>query len=339
MSEVSAPEPSIGTIPVLGSLQALREWRAAAFDARQTVGFVPTMGALHDGHLSLVRRSLQENDLTVISIFVNPAQFAPHEDLATYPRTLPSDLASLSTVVETVTPGEGQAQAVRTPSAVFVPSVKDMYPSGIVQDVAEQKGTFIEVKGFSHQMEGKSRPTFFRGVATVVTKLFNAVQPTSAYFGQKDIQQACLLRRLVRDLLMVHPAPENLHIVPTHRHEDGLAMSSRNAYLTPPERAVAITLCKALREAQSAWDEGCSKSEALARAGALVNGAISASSAAGVAMRLDYIEMNDSETFEVVSDDVRKSEDKLVILSGALWVGKTRLIDNILLGDYSRILV
>lgn len=138
---------------------------------------------------------------------------------------------------------------------------------------------------------------------------------------------------------MVHPAPENLHIVPTHRHEDGLAMSSRNAYLTPPERGVAITLYKALREAQRAWDEGCSKSEALARAGALVNGAISASGAAGVAMRLDYIEMNDSETFEVVSDDVRKSEDKPVILSGALWVGKTRLIDNILLGDYSRILV
>lgn len=200
MSEVSAPEPSIGAIPVLGSLQALREWRAAAFDARQTVGFVPTMGALHDGHLSLgklsnllsmfshsnddyfaclVRRSLQENDLTVISIFVNPAQFAPHEDLATYPRTLPSDLASLSTVVETVVPGEGKAQAVHMPSAVFVPSVKDMYPSGIVQDVAEQKGTFIEVKGFSHQMEGKSRPTFFRGVATVVTKLFNAVQVSS----------------------------------------------------------------------------------------------------------------------------------------------------------------
>lgn len=339
MSEVSAPEPSIGAIPVLGSLQALREWRAAAFDARQSVGFVPTMGALHDGHLSLVRRSLQENDLTVVSIFVNPAQFAPHEDLATYPRTLPSDLASLSTVVETVAPVEGQARAVRTPSAVFVPSVRDMYPSGIVQNVEEQKGTFIEVKGFGHQMEGKSRPTFFRGVATVVTKLFNAVQPTSAYFGQKDIQQACLLRRLVRDLLMVHPTPENLHIVPTHRHEDGLAMSSRNAYLTPPERAVAITLYKALREAQRAWDEGCSKSEALVRASALVNGAISASSVAEVAMRLDYIEMNDPETFEVVSDDVRKSEDKPVILSGALWVGKTRLIDNILLGDYSRILV
>ncbi|KAG8940123.1 pantothenate synthase [Tulasnella sp. 408] len=339
MSEVPAPEPSLGAIPVLGSLRALREWRAAAFDARQSVGFVPTMGALHDGHLSLVRRSLQENDLTIVSIFVNPAQFAPHEDLATYPRTLPTDLVSLSTVVETVTAAGGQAQAVRTPSAVFVPSVKDMYPSGIVQNVEEQRGTFIEVKGFSHQMEGKSRPTFFRGVTTVVTKLFNAVQPTAAYFGQKDIQQACLLRRMVRDLLMAHPTPENLHIVPTHRHEDGLAMSSRNAYLTPPERAVATTLYNALQEARRAWDDGCTRSEAVVRANALVYGAISASSAAGIAMRLDYIEMNDPETFEVLPDEARKSEGKPVILSGALWVGKTRLIDNVLLGDYSRILV
>ncbi|KAG9007114.1 transcription factor TFIIIC subunit tfc4 [Tulasnella sp. 427] len=332
MAQVPIPEPSLGAIPIVGSLQALREWRVTAFDTRQSVGFIPTMGALHDGHLSLVRRSLQENDLTIVSIFVNPAQFAPHEDLATYPRTLPTDIAALSTVVETVTGRDGD-QLIRSPSAVFVPAVKDMYPSGIVQSVEEQKGTFVEVKGFSHQMEGQSRPTFFRGVATVVTKLFNAVQPTNAYFGQKDIQQACLLRRMVRDLLIPHPTAENLHIVPTHRHEDGLAMSSRNTYLTPPERAVAITLFNALSEVQRAWDEGFSRSEALVRANALVNGAISASVAAGVTMRMDYIEMNDPETFEVVKDNAKKSDGKPVILSGALWVGKTRLIDNILLDD------
>jgi len=159
-------------IPVYTTIEDYRIWRDKAFEDKKSVGFVPTMGALHDGHLSLVKRSLAENDLTVVSIFVNPAQFAPHEDLATYPRTLPHDLSLLSTL-------EYQPTDVYTshkPSAVFVPSAKDMYPSGISQDVAEQKGTFVEVKGYGVQMEGRSRPTFFRGVATVVTKLFNITQ-------------------------------------------------------------------------------------------------------------------------------------------------------------------
>lgn len=175
-------------IPVYTTIEDYRIWRDKAFEDKKSVGFVPTMGALHDGHLSLgtctyyrtrrradstsVKRSLAENDLTVVSIFVNPAQFAPHEDLATYPRTLPHDLSLLSTL-------EYQPIDVypsRTPSAVFVPSVRDMYPSGISQDVTEQKGTFVEVKGYGEQMEGHSRPTFFRGVATVVAKLFNIIQ-------------------------------------------------------------------------------------------------------------------------------------------------------------------
>jgi pantoate--beta-alanine ligase len=162
-----------------------------------------------------VRKSLADNDLTVVSIFVNPAQFAPHEDLTTYPRTLPHDLAVLRTLSS---PAPSPTSSPRTPSAVFLPSVHDMYPSGISQDVATQKGTFVEVRGFSHQMEGTTRPTFFRGVATVVTKLFHIVEPTRAYFGQKDIQQALLLRRMTRDLLMARPAPENVHIVPTTRY-------------------------------------------------------------------------------------------------------------------------
>lgn len=176
-------------IPILSSIPACRTWRQNAFDNKKSVGFVPTMGALHDGHLSLgqapsrtrtpptrshishtVRRSLHENDLTVVSIFVNPAQFALHEDLGTYPRTLPQDLEQLARQQVTI------SGAVRTPSAVFLPGVQDMYPSGIDQDVALQKGTFVEVKEYSHQMEGTSRPHFFRGVATIVTKLFNVVQ-------------------------------------------------------------------------------------------------------------------------------------------------------------------
>src|SRR6266404_2146337 len=179
-------------IPVFTTIQDYRLWRDKAFEDKKTVGFVPTMGALHDGHLSLgthaysincswvhlpsVKHSLAENDLTVVSIFVNPAQFAPHEDLATYPRTLPHDLALLSTLEYQRT----DVDSSRTPSAVFVPSAKDMYPSGISQDVVQQKGTFVEVKGYGEQMEGRNRPTFFRGVATIVTKLFNIIQVRTA---------------------------------------------------------------------------------------------------------------------------------------------------------------
>jgi pantoate--beta-alanine ligase len=168
-------------IPIFTTLAEYRKWRNAARTVGHTVGFVPTMGALHDGHLSLgepshlhitashrrltpVRKSCAANARTVLSIFVNPAQFAPHEDLATYPRTLARDLELLASVVEPHA------------AAVFLPSVREMYPSGITQDVAAQTGAFVEVKGFGHQMEGSARPTFFRGVATVVTKLFNAVE-------------------------------------------------------------------------------------------------------------------------------------------------------------------
>ncbi|KAG8882045.1 pantothenate synthase [Tulasnella sp. 332] len=324
-------------IPVFTDLRSFREWRTKAFRDGKSVGFVPTMGALHEGHMSLVHRSLQDNDLTVLSIFVNPAQFAPHEDLSTYPRTLDSDLAMLSEA--SFTP-PATPQTTRTPSAVFLPSVRDMYPSGIVQDVENQKGTFVEVKGYGHQMEGKSRPSFFRGVATVVTKLFNSVQPSNAYFGQKDIQQALLLRRMVRDLLLAHPTPESLHVVPTYRStEDGLALSSRNAYLSVEERKLAPTLYNALTEAQRAWEEGCPRSECLRRAREVVDHAMKEGDRAGVLIRFDYIEMNDPETFGLIEEGLTFNSERPVVLSGALWVGKTRLIDNFLLGDSSRLLI
>ncbi|EAU90437.2 pantothenate synthetase [Coprinopsis cinerea okayama7 len=318
------------TIPIFTTVASYREWRQKAFKEGKSVGFVPTMGALHEGHLSLVRRSLTDNDLTVVSIFVNPAQFAPHEDLATYPRTLPTDLKLLEA---TTTSSDKE---IKTPSAVFAPTVKEMYPSGIVLNVSEQKGTFIEVKGYSHQMEGMTRPTFFRGVATVVTKLFNIIQPTHAYFGQKDIQQAFILKRLVRDLLCPHPTPENLHIVPTARDPtDGLALSSRNAYLSPSGRKVADTLRRALLAAEAKWKEGNStKQECIDAAVAQITQAQERIAKGGldVQMKLDYIEMNDADDFSVLPSDARPV-DRLVILSGALYVDKTRLIDNILLGD------
>jgi len=304
----------------------------------------------------LVRRSLAENDLTVVSIFVNPAQFAPHEDLATYPRTLPRDLELL--VAEKVL-SKSSSSDVHTTSAVFLPGISEMYPSGIVQDVAEQKGTFVEVKGYGHQMEGVSRPTFFRGVATIVTKLFNAIQvgsylliqspleietlsqPTNAYFGQKDIQQALLLKRLCRDLLLSHPEPDNLHIIPTARDPtDGLALSSRNAYLTLDGRKVAPALRQALQAAEAAWLSGLPKSECIAKATAAIKirNAQAQSDGLHVNMRLDYLEMNDASTFEALEPQIHRDDVELVILSGALNVDKTRLIDNILLGNTQKIL-
>ncbi|KAI0738502.1 Pantoate-beta-alanine ligase [Daedaleopsis nitida] len=317
------------SIPLFPTVAAYREWRRKAYEDKKSVGFVATMGALHEGHLSLVRRSLAENDLTVLSIFVNPAQFAPHEDLATYPRTLPRDLELLSQV----------SVADRTAAAVFVPNVFEMYPNGISQDVAEQKGTFIEVKGYSHQMEGKTRPTFFRGVATVVTKLFNVIEPTRTYFGQKDIQQALLLRRMTRDLLLSHPEPENLFIVPTARDPTtSLALSSRNAYLTDHERAgVAPALYAALQDAKEAWETGLPKAECVARAHAVIERKQS-ELGGEVDLRYDYIEMNDPDSFDVLSDEMAQPQweaevaGRPVVLSGAMWIGQTRLIDNIVLG-------
>ncbi|KAJ7654498.1 Pantoate-beta-alanine ligase [Mycena polygramma] len=324
MSTTALP-PS--TIPLFTTVAAFREWREAARRDNKSVGFVPTMGALHDGHMSLVRRSLEENDLTVMSIFVNPAQFAPHEDLATYPRTLPHDLEVLEAQSVSV------QSATRKPSAVFLPTVQEMYPSGIDQDPAVQRGTFIEVKGYGNQMEGKSRPTFFRGVATVVTKLFNAIEPTNAYFGQKDIQQCLILKRLCRDLLLSHPDPAHLHIIPTARDpSDSLALSSRNAYLSAEGRKLAPTLYRALKAAEQAWNDGQSKAVCVDRAKDLIR------ALANSDLRIDYIEFNDSDSLEPL-DGSRCIEIDLqpVILSGALWIGTTRLIDNIVLGDIERL--
>jgi len=209
-----------------------------------------------------------------------------------------------------------------------------MYPSGIDQDRAAQRGTFVEVKGYSDQMEGTSRPGFFRGVATVVTKLFNAIEPTNAYFGQKDIQQCLILKRLSRDLLLSHPDPAHLHIVPTVRDPvDNLALSSRNVYLSVAERKLAPTLFRALKAAEQAWNDRHPKVVCVQHARNVVDEVASISDS-DTEIRLDYIEFNDSESMEPL-DDTRSitTETYPVILSGALCIGTTRLIDNIVLGD------
>ena len=318
-----------------------RVWRDQAMRAGTSVGFVPTMGALHAGHLSLVDASLRENDTTVVSIFVNPAQFAPHEDLSSYPRTLTSDLAQLAACEERASaPGRLVA---------LVPQVRDMYPNGITQDVARQVGAFVEVAGLSHQMEGLTRPTFFRGVATVVTKLFNIVQPDRAYFGQKDIQQAILIRRLADDLLFRYPhGAAGIRVLPTARDpHDHLALSSRNAYLDSAGRAAAPLLYRSLEAGKHAWEAGVASGmpsaervqATLATArGVMAKGAaaLDAQSGEHASVELDYISLNDPATLEELGG---AAAGDAAIFSGAMYVRNrssdkrpaARLIDNLLL--------
>ncbi|CEH13029.1 pantoate-beta-alanine ligase [Ceraceosorus bombacis] len=328
-------------IPILRTLAELREWRRARFARGATVGFVPTMGALHSGHLNLVRASLAETDETIVSVYVNPAQFAPHEDFGSYPRTLPTDiqaLVSLTTSADDASTAPARSKLI---SAIFAPTTDQLYPNGIERDKSKQRGAFVEVADLQDRMEGASRPTFFRGVATVVTKLFNAVQPDLAYFGQKDIQQAILLRRMVSDLLFPHPpGPSAVRVLPTSRAEDGLALSSRNAYLTPASRKHATALHDALQRGQDAWTSGSPPAKVLETARSHVAHAATLSARDNVHIELLYISLNDPHTLETISDSPDRSQLSGAILSGAAMISegkdgqKTRLIDNLLL-DFS----
>ncbi|TYJ54398.1 pantoate-beta-alanine ligase [Cryptococcus floricola] len=370
-------------IPVIRTLPQLRRWRRAARERGLDVGVVPTMGALHEGHIDLVRTSLSQNPLTVITVFVNPMQFSPTEDFSAYPRQLERDLSTLNSLL----PSPGTLSSVlrglgisendayrpsstatstanantvplssaneperernrdnESPLVVFAPSPDVMYPlKGELQDLDAHKGVEVNVSGWGELMEGASRPQFFKGVATVCTKLFNAVEPDHAYFGQKDIQQALLLKILVNDLLLSHPTPENLHILPTTRSPSGLALSSRNAYLSPSELSAAPILFSALSEGQASYAEAqraknneltgediisAATGILLAEQSRLLQASL-VSKEADVEMRLDYVELFDRTTFEPVRGPVG---DKEMVLAGALWVGKTRLIDNVLLG-------
>ncbi|HEY5382082.1 MAG TPA: pantoate--beta-alanine ligase [Acidobacteriaceae bacterium] len=274
---------------VAGMQEASRKTRG-----RGTIGLVPTMGALHEGHLSLVRAAREICDSVVVSIFVNPAQFGPHEDFERYPRALQSDVDQLER--------EGVA-------SVFAPSVEEMYPDG--------ESTFIEVSGVGDRLDGRSRPGHFRGVATVVAKLFNIVMPDLAFFGQKDAAQVAVLRAMVRDLNF----PLKLMICPTVRERDGLALSSRNRYLTDAQRAQARVLYRALLAAQTEAVGG-------ARDAAELRGVMLHELEREPGVRIDYAEVVDPDTLLPVEDIGRG-----VLLAVAAWVGKTRLIDNLLLPE------
>lgn len=276
---------------VVDSIAALRaligEWKRQG----SSVGFVPTMGNLHDGHLKLVKRAKAHNDKVIISIFVNPMQFGANEDLDAYPRTIEDDKAKLIS--------EGA-------DAVFLPSVQDMYPAGL--DVQ----TFVEVPGISDVLCGASRPGHFRGVATVVSKLFNMVQPDDAFFGEKDFQQLQVIRTMVRDLSMA----VTVHGVPTEREASGLAMSSRNGYLSVEEKAKASLIYQAMQKMKLAIEQGD------ANFSDIENSAISELEKEG--FRNDYVKVVNAQTFMPATAD-----DKQLVIVVALFMGTTRLIDNL----------
>ena len=260
--------------------------------AGKTLGFVPTMGALHEGHLSLVRISKASCDVTAVSIFVNPLQFGPSEDLAKYPRTLERDSDLLA--------GLGV-------DLLFVPSVGEMYSAGAK--------THVLVEELSNKLDGASRPGHFRGVATVVAKLFEIVRPDFAFFGQKDAAQVAVLRKMVDDLNL----DVQLVVCPIVREPDGLAMSSRNAYLTPEQRQQALVLHRALMKVQAAANAGERDAAKLMEIGKQVV-------AAEPGARLDYFAIVDPDTLDPIADI---SHGALAAVSA--YVGTTRLIDNILL--------
>lgn len=274
-------------------VRSIAEMKKLRRQCAGSVGLVPTMGYLHEGHLELARRAKSENPVAVATIFVNPTQFGPGEDFKSYPRDLERDLSLLDQVKTDM---------------VFVPSDKEMYPEGY--------DTWVEVRGITAKLEGKSRPTHFQGVTTVCNRLFNIIEPDRAYFGQKDAQQAIVIQRMVSDLNM------NLAIVvcPTVRESDGLAMSSRNTYLTAEERPSAVVLYKSLCLAKDMYDKG-------ERDAAVIKQAMLGLISGVPAAKLDYISIADTVTL----DEVEIIRGK-VLISLAVRLGKPRLIDNIILG-------
>ncbi len=263
-------------------------------EENRTIGLVPTMGALHEGHLSLIHEARALCDVVVVSVFVNPAQFGPGEDFESYPRDLTADAGTL---------------AEYNVDYVFAPTVEEIYPQGF--------STYVTVEGLSAELEGASRPGHFRGVTTVVAILLNAVRPNFAFFGQKDAQQSIIIKQMVRDLAF----DTEVVVLPTVREESGLAMSSRNAYLDKPQREAANVLNRALKQARSAYDEGERSAPRLIE---LVRAAIEAQPLA----RIDYVSVNDAVSLE----KVEKLDDRPALLSLAVFIGKTRLIDNLVLG-------
>ena len=277
---------------ILETIDIIRAASRAARKAAQRVGLVPTMGALHEGHLSLVRIAKEKSDFVAVSIFVNPLQFAPTEDLAKYPRAFEYDCEVLKQ--------EGV-------DLVFAPSVSEMYP--------RLNLTYVNVEGLSEQLDGKSRPGHLRGVVTVVSKLFHIVEPDVAVFGQKDAAQLAVIRRMVRDQNL----PVEIVAGPIVREPDGLAMSSRNVYLDAPQRSQALVLSRTLKRIEDLFRQGERSAARLLAAGREVF-------SGEPDVRLDYLSAVDPDTLEPVD-----SIERPTLVAIAAYVGTTRLIDNTVL--------
>lgn len=274
-------------------LASIDEFRAARKDCTGSVGLVPTMGSLHDGHFALVRQARRDNQVLAVSIFVNPSQFGSDEDFDTYPRNSEQDLDLLR--IEGV-------------NMVFNPSSEEMYPAGFQ--------TWIDLPSIGQRLEGKFRPSHFRGVATVVSKLLHVVAPDVAYFGQKDCQQVAVIRRMVADLNM----DVAIKVVPTIREPDGLAMSSRNANLNEDERAAATIVYKSISQAQKMWNQG-------EQSGAAIRNVIRQMlQEEPLVLSIDYVSVADPINFDEM--DIIEVP---AMVSVAVRIGSTRLIDNILL--------
>jgi len=281
---------------ILRTVAALRRWAREQRKMGGTVGLVPTMGALHAGHASLIRAAKAACTHVAVSIFVNPTQFGPNEDYARYPRSFEADCAM------------AQAEGAEV---IFAPSVEEMYPASPSSPIT----TFVEVEGLGNRLDGQSRPGHFRGVATVVAKLLIAAEPDRAFFGQKDAAQVAVLRRMMADLRM----GTELVVCPIVREADGLALSSRNVYLSVTERTQALTLSRAIRRVEALAEHGERRADVL-RAAARATFSIEPS------IRVDYIELVDWATLDPVETAAPGA-----LFAVAAWVGTTRLIDNTIL--------
>lgn len=280
---------------VLRTVQEIQAFSKAAKDAGKSIGLVPTMGALHEGHLTLMRRARQENDVVIASIFVNPTQFGPNEDFDAYPRRFEEDCKKMETIPV---------------DAVFHPELKEMYPEGYC--------TYVNVEGdITKKLCGAQRPGHFRGVATVVTKLMNLSRADRAYFGQKDAQQVVVVKRFVSDLNI----PTEIVMVPIVREESGLARSSRNQYLSSEEKEAALVLSRSLKKGKETFEGGEKDVETLKK---IVRDEIETEATAVI----DYV---DIYSFPALLP-IKKAEQP-ALLAIAVKIGKTRLIDNVILGE------
>ncbi|KAI1413817.1 Nucleotidylyl transferase [Hypoxylon sp. FL1857] len=353
-SMASARRQAFETIPsspirIMRTVESVRRWRKPQYLDHRIVGLVPTMGALHEGHVSLIRTAARESHHVVVSIYVNPAQFGIKEDLSSYPVTWEKDCKILAELDRELADDGGNLGRI---SAVFAPTTPEMYPSGFPGQEVDSKGSFVVLTPISELLEGRTRPTFFRGVATVCMKLFNIVQPEKVYFGQKDVQQTVVIKKMVRDFML----PTEVVIGPTIRESDGLALSSRNVYLGERRRKVATVLHKALKAAESQYLNGALGRESILKAAydvtiSVINEQLALAPKKRVRYQVDYISLADPLSMEELTEvDPKKGG----ILSGAVKMlpvdspqpgedlghsggPAVRLIDNIILKPSSEI--